>query len=59
VAEFGMLLRGSSQSGTATMDQVIQTARAAQGEDEHGYRAEFVGLAEMAASLMAPSVSGR
>jgi len=53
VAEFGMLLRGSSQAETATMDDVIHTARAARGEDEHGYRAEFVNLAEAAASLMA------
>lgn len=55
VAEFGMLLRGSSQSGTATMDQVIRTARASRGEDEHGYRSEFVSLAETAAALMVPA----
>jgi len=55
VAEFGMLLRGSSQAGTATMDQVIRTARASRGEDEHGYRSEFVSLAETAAALMVPA----
>jgi Ca-activated chloride channel family protein len=52
VAEFGMLLRGSDQAGTATMEQVIRTARSSQGEDEHGYRAEFVSLAETAQALM-------
>jgi Ca-activated chloride channel family protein len=52
VAEFGMLLRGSSQSGSATMAQVIRTAQSARGEDEHGYRAEFVNLAETARELM-------
>ena len=52
VAEFGMLLRGSDQAGSATMEQVIRTARSARGEDEHGYRAEFVNLAETAQSLM-------
>ncbi len=59
VAEFGMLLRGSDQAGDATMEHVIRTANAARGRDEHGYRAEFISLAEMAESLMSPSVSGR
>jgi Ca-activated chloride channel family protein len=54
VAEFGMLLRGSEQSGNASMEQVIRTARSARGEDEHGYRAEFLSLAEQADALMAP-----
>jgi len=55
VAEFGMLLRGSSQSGTATMEQVVTTARSARGNDDHGYRAEFINLAETAGGLMAAS----
>jgi Ca-activated chloride channel homolog len=55
VAEFGMLLRGSPQAGTATMEQVIRTAQSARGEDEHGYRAEFVSLAEMAQALLEPA----
>lgn len=55
VAEFGMLLRGSSQSGTATMEQVVATARSARGNDDHGYRAEFINLAETAGGLMAAS----
>jgi len=55
VAEFGMLLRGSDQSGTASMDQVIRMANGARGRDEHGYRAEFINLAETAQSLMGGS----
>ncbi|HKW14353.1 MAG TPA: von Willebrand factor type A domain-containing protein [Candidatus Krumholzibacteria bacterium] len=57
VAEFGMILRQSPQAGTATMDQVIRTARSARGEDEHGYRAEFVSLAETAKGLLQPTES--
>jgi Ca-activated chloride channel homolog len=59
VAEFGMLLRGSTQSGSATMEHVITTARASRGEDEHGYRGEFVSLAETAATLMPPAENAR
>ena len=50
-----MLLRGSDQSGTASMDQVIRMANGARGRDEHGYRAEFINLAETAQSLMGGS----
>jgi Ca-activated chloride channel family protein len=53
VAEFGMILRDSPQKGNATMEHVIRTARAARGGDPHGYRAEFIGLAETADGLLA------
>jgi Ca-activated chloride channel family protein len=59
VAQFGMILRDSPEKGDATMQQVIATARGARGEDPHGYRAEFVGLAEMAEMLMTPAVGAR
>jgi len=59
VAEFGMVLRDSHLKGDATMADVIATARAARGEDPHGYRAEFVNLAEMAEILMTPTVGAR
>jgi Ca-activated chloride channel family protein len=59
VAQFGMILRDSPQRGDATMRDVIATAREALGEDEHGYRAEFVRLAETAQSLITPGVSVR
>jgi Ca-activated chloride channel family protein len=59
VAEFGMLLRDSEQKGCATMEHVIRTARAARGEDEFGYRAEFITLAETAGAMMRPEVGVR
>jgi len=58
VAEFGMILRDSSQKGDATMRQVIALAKSARGEDEHGYRAEFISLAETAEALLT-TVSAR
>lgn len=59
VAEFGMLLRDSEMKGHANMEHVIDTASRALGEDENGYRREFVALAEMAQSLMRPQVGVR
>lgn len=59
VAEFGMILRDSPHKGDATMAQVIATARRARGEDPHGYRAEFVSIAEMAEVLTMPAVGQR
>ncbi|MCI0451176.1 MAG: von Willebrand factor type A domain-containing protein [Candidatus Latescibacteria bacterium] len=59
VAEYGMILRDSRERGHATMEHVIATARSARGEDVHGYRAEFVTLAEMTERLMTPSVGLR
>jgi Ca-activated chloride channel family protein len=44
VAAFGMLLRDSDFKGNATYDEVIRMARDGRGEDEHGYRAEFINL---------------
>ena len=51
VAEFGLLLRKSEYKGEANYDQVIRLARAAQGEDTEGYRAEFIRLVEKARKL--------
>jgi Ca-activated chloride channel family protein len=51
VAEFGMLLRDSEHKGAATYSQVLELAREAIGEDEFGYRAEFIRLVETAALL--------
>lgn len=52
VAGFGMQLRNSPQAGTWTMDDVIATATAAKGDDEHGLRAEFLELARTAKRLI-------
>lgn len=47
VAQYGMLLRGSSHKGNTCFDQVIAMAKEAKGKDEEGYRAEFIRLVEM------------
>lgn len=44
VAEWGMLLRGSSHRGSASFDGVLARARAARGPDLMGHRAEFLTL---------------
>jgi Ca-activated chloride channel family protein len=46
VAEFGLLLRDSQFKGDATYDQVLELAKESQGQDEAGYRAEFIRLVE-------------
>jgi Ca-activated chloride channel homolog len=44
VSEFGMLLRSSEFRGNATLESAINLASGARGEDEDGYRAEFIRL---------------
>jgi Ca-activated chloride channel family protein len=44
VALFGMLLQNSEFKGTTDYDTVVAMAQKARGEDEDGYRAEFVRL---------------
>jgi Ca-activated chloride channel family protein len=51
VAEFAMLLRESEHRGHASWEQVLSLARGARGEDQQGYRGEFVGLVETARTL--------
>jgi len=51
VAEFGMLLRESKFSGLADYKHIIAMAKAAKGQDEDGYRSEFIKLVEMAELL--------
>ncbi|MBN1993225.1 MAG: VWA domain-containing protein [Anaerolineae bacterium] len=51
VAEFGLLLRDSQFKGDATYAQVLALAKAAKGQDETGYRAEFIRLVETAELL--------
>ena len=59
VAEFGMILRDSPERGRATMRDVVAIAGRACGDDEHGYRAEFIRLAEQAEILLTPVVGER
>jgi len=49
VAAFGMLLRGSAHCGAATFADVRTWALESRGDDEGGYRAEFLELVELAA----------
>jgi len=48
VAEFGLLLRNSEHKGKANYQQVLELADGAKGNDEEGYRAEFIGLVKQA-----------
>jgi Ca-activated chloride channel family protein len=54
VAEFGMLLRDSQFKQKSNYDQAISLARQGKGEDNDGYRSEFIKLAE-SAKLLAKS----
>jgi len=51
VAEFGMLLRGSPSVGRASFESASARAKQFQGEDEDGYREEFIQLVDRAAHL--------
>jgi len=53
VAEWGQLLRGSKYSLSADIDEVIKTVRGSLGQDEFGYRAEFLSLLYKTKELMA------
>ena len=55
VASFAELLRGGRYSGEMNYDDVLQMVSAARGEDEFGYRTEFIQLVRAAktASAMA------
>ena len=51
VAEFGMLLRNSEFKSNASFDNVLALASKAKGNDEEGYRSEFIRLVENAQML--------
>ncbi|MFV0269204.1 MAG: von Willebrand factor type A domain-containing protein [Draconibacterium sp.] len=51
VAEFGMLLCRSEFAGNASTESVLKLARDAKGEDEEGYRSEFIQLVKMVDDL--------
>ena len=53
VAEFGMLLRESPLRGSASFPSLTARARQFLGEDEDGYRAQFIQLVDRAAMLRA------
>ena len=51
VAEFGMLLRNSEFKADADFHSVKNIAQSAIGNDDEGYRKEFIGLVKKASSL--------
>ncbi|MFA6961088.1 MAG: von Willebrand factor type A domain-containing protein [Opitutaceae bacterium] len=51
VAAWGMLLRDSPHKGSATFDQVLNWAEDGLGDDDGGYRAEFIQLVRRSAEL--------
>jgi Ca-activated chloride channel family protein len=53
VSEFGMILRNSEFKGTSSLEEAARLARSARGEDEEGYRSEFVRLIETVKGLRA------
>lgn len=51
VASFGMILRDSDYKNEVNFSDVIKLAKGAKGEDNDGYRAEFIRLVETAELL--------
>jgi Ca-activated chloride channel family protein len=51
VSEFGMVLRNSEFKGSSTLESAIQLARSARGEDDEGYRSEFIRIVETARGI--------
>jgi len=51
VAEFGLLLRGSSYKQNSSFEQTLEIANDAAQHDDHGYRSEFLKLIKKAQLL--------
>jgi Ca-activated chloride channel family protein len=51
VAQFGMMLRNSPYKNDATYEGILSEAQAAKGDDNFGYRNEFLGLIQIAKNL--------
>lgn len=51
VAMFGMLLKNSAHKGEATYDRVLALAKTGKGNDEDGYRAEYIKLVKTSKKL--------
>ncbi len=54
VAMFGMLLRESEHKGDATYDKAYTLAKQSRGNDEEGYRKDFLEMIQKAKSLATP-----
>jgi Ca-activated chloride channel family protein len=44
VAMFGLVLRDSKYKQQSDINKVLQLSKASLGNDEHGYRSEFISL---------------
>ncbi len=53
VAAFGQMLKGGQYTGSYNYDDVIALAQSSKGQDEFGYRAEFINLVRLAKSAPA------
>jgi Ca-activated chloride channel family protein len=51
VAEFGLILRDSQYKEDASIEHVIALAKGSRGEDEEGYRSEFLKLVRLADTM--------
>lgn len=51
VAAFGQLLKGGEFTGDYSYDEIIALAQSAKGDDEFGYRSEFINLVRLAKSV--------
>ncbi len=51
VAGFGMLLRESEYKGTLNFDAILKLAKEGKGDDNNGYRAEFLRLVDAAKTI--------
>jgi Ca-activated chloride channel family protein len=53
VAAFGQLLRGGQYTGSYGHDDIIELAQSGKGDDQFGYRSEFINLVRLAKSASA------
>ncbi|MDF1571974.1 MAG: von Willebrand factor type A domain-containing protein [Bacteroidales bacterium] len=53
VAEYGMILRGSDYLEQGSIAEVLEMARGARGDDNEGYRGEFIKIVRTTESLLA------
>lgn len=51
VAEYALLLKGSEYAVDASYEDLIERAQDSKGDDRHGYRSQFIQLAELAETL--------
>ncbi len=58
VAAFGQKLRGGRYTGNYGYDDLLQLARGARGEDDQGWRGEFLQLVQLAAGMTSVQTGG-